>query len=281
MFNTTTIPSQNNNNVSGGFVNVCCILSTSAIVGLFMMEFFLYKLREKNRQSDTNESSDEEEDETETYCHKYEDEFKALSTRTISTDELLQLNTKYVREEVAPKVEVVMTFDKATETFWYYTDQLKEVSYDILETVAQKFVIEHDCKAIYLQTETEASETAKASEAAQASETAQASEAAQSSEAVVSEAAQASEAVASETAAESAKPSIFAKFKDYNTGGKGSTPNFTSVLQVIEQMNHFRYRGKICDYEATLKSEENKKNNTVEPQLDYVTYKKLLEKKED
>jgi len=251
MLNTTTIPSQVNNNVSGGFVNICCILSTSAILGLFMMEIFLYKLREKNRQSDVNESSDEEEeeDETESYCHKYEDVFEALSVRDISKEELLQLNTKIVREEVAPNVEVILTFDKVTETFWYYTDKLKDVSYDILETVAQKFAIEYDCKAIYLQTNV----TASGEGPAQAQE---------GTEAPV-------------------KASVFAKFKNYNTGGKGSAPNFTSVLQVTEQMNHFRYRGKLSDYEATRHSEEKIKNNATEPQLDYASYKKLLEKKED
>ena len=269
MFNTTTIPTKIDNNSGAGFLNICCILSTSAVLAISMMELFLYRLREKNRQIDANESSDEEEPET--YCHKYEEAFDALSLRDISVEELLQLNTKIVREEVAPKVEVIMTFDKVTETFWYYTDQLKEVSYDILETVAQKFAIEHDCKAIYLQAEAAPSEVVAEAPSEVASEAAVAE--------APSEAAEAAPEAAPEAKAAPVKSSIFAKFKDYNTGGKGSTPNFTSVLQVIEQMNHFRYRGKICDYEATLKSEEKKK--TVEPQLDYATYKKLLEKKEE
>jgi hypothetical protein len=71
--------------------------------------------------------------------------------------------------------------------------------------------------------------------------------------------------------------SVFAKFKKYNTGGKGSTPNFTSVVKVIEQMNHFRYRGKIYDYEATQKLSEKKE----EAILDYASYKILCEKKEN
>jgi hypothetical protein len=263
MFNTTTIPTKLENNSGAGFLNLFCILSTSAVLAISMMELFLYRLREKNRQLDTNDSSDE--DETETYCHKYEDVFEALSMRDISPEELLQLNTKIVREEVAPKVEVILTFDKGTETFWYYTDHLKEISYDILETVAQKFAIEHDCKAIYLQADTSDPVTSASETVTSASET------------VTS----ASETEQSETEKAPTKSSVFAKFKDYNTGGKGSTPNFTSVLQVIEQMNHFRYRGKICDYEATLKSEEKIKNNMAEPQLDYATYKKLLEKKTD
>ena len=185
-----------------------------------VIEMFLSRLR--RRESSGEDLSDSEWDsefENDNYCDTYTEAFEALPVRDLSEDELASLNTKIVREEVADEVEVILTYDKTTETFWYYTDKLKEISYDILETVAQKFAIEHDCKAIFLQVlpEPSALEPASLEPAAL-------------------------EGPACEVEQHKVeKPSVFAKFKDYNTGGKGSVPNFTSVIKVIEQMNHFPY----------------------------------------
>jgi hypothetical protein len=197
------------------------------------------------------ENLPESETEEENYCDKYVEEFEDLPARELSEEELTDLNKKIVREQVAEEVEVILTFDKSTDTFWYYTDKLKDVSYDILETVARKFAIDYDCKAIFLTIEGD-DEPASLAEGA----------------------ASLAEGDAASLAAAPA-PSVFAKFKNYNTGGKGSTPNFTSVIKVIEQMNHFRYRGKICDYEETLKVAEKKV--VEEKTIDYASYKKLLE----
>jgi hypothetical protein len=228
------------------FCYLLSILATSLLIGGSMTEFFLYRLREKYRQanseSDSDGETDTEEEEEEKYTEKYQEAYEALATRELSEAELKNLRTKIVREEVAAKVEVLLTYDNSTDTFWYYTDKLSEVSYDILETVARKFVIDNDCKAIFL---TPTEEPAKDAPVA--------------------------------TTADPA-PSVFAKFKSYNTGGKGALPNFTSVVRVVEQMNHFRYKGKVSDYEATQKALAQEK--TEAPELDYVSYKKLLEKKE-
>ena len=159
--------------------------------------------------------------------------------RELSATELKELNQKFVREQVAEKVEVIMTFDKATDTFVYYTDQLKEVSYAILETVAQKFVIEYDCKV------------------------------------VLQDAVGKIEEEEEETQPVAPSSSVFAKFKNYNAG-KGTVPNYATDAKIVEQKNHFRYRGKIYEYENTQKPRENKE----ELLLDYSTYKNLLERKE-
>ena len=257
MFNTTTIPTPINTAVS--LCHIASILSLGGFMWISVIEMFLSRLR--RRESLGEDCSDSESDfESDNYCDTYTEAFEALQVRDLSEDELASLNTKIVREEVADEVEVILTYDKTTETFWYYTDKLKEISYDILETVAQKFAIEHDCKAIFLQVVPEPGAASLGALGA------------------ASLGAAALEPAALEPACEVEqnkieKPSVFAKFKDYNIGGKGSVPNFTSVIKVIEQMNHFRYRGKICDYEATLKAEKK----SEEKSIDYASYKKLLE----
>lgn len=241
MFNTTTIPTQVE--PTNSIFIVFSVLGMGLLLGFSMIELFLYGVSEKAYYGQPESEDEEEEDNQTKYTDQYRAEFEALAMRELTAAELLELNTKIVREQVAEKVEVILTFDKLTETFCYYTDQLKEVSYDILETVARKFAIEYDCKMVCLP----------------------------------AAAAVAEQPVKVKESPSSKDPSVFAKFKNYNTGGKGSTPNFTSVLQVIDQMNHFRYRGKLCDYEETLKNAEK----PAEPSLDYSSYKKLLDKKEN
>ena len=67
--------------------------------------------------------------------------------------------------------------------------------------------------------------------------------------------------------------SVFAKFKKYNTGGKGGKPNFSAEIKVTEQVNHFRYKGKLYDYNESLKERKSEENNST---LDYATYKQLM-----
>ncbi len=244
-YNTTTIPTNNNDSIFSIF-SIFSILSLGAIVGASVIELFLYQLREKEEAYVDDSSEEEEEEEEEDYCDKYKEEFAALTKHKLSDEALIELNKKIVREKVSEKVEVIMTYDKTTETFWYYTDQLKEVSYPILETVARKFAIENDCKNICLQAEQQE----------QAEDGVEGAEPQDKVQVEIQE----------------HIPSVFAKFKSYNAG-KGSVANFTSVVKVIDQMNHFRYRGKIVDYE------ERSKEKVEEPKLDYASYKKLLEEK--
>ena len=249
MINTTTIPTQIYTSSLNAFFNITAVLSMAMLISVSMMELFLYRIREKERDELSGSESESEEEETavtDKYTDKYCEEFAALALRELSDEDLTNLITKVVREQVVEKVEVIMTFDKSTNTFWYYTDNLKDVSYDILETVARKYAIEHDCKKICLTVAEDIPIIVPVDEEEQKKE-----EIAPS-------------------------PSVFAKFKNYNTGTKGSMPNYVPSVKVIEQMNHFRYRGKLYEYEEAQKTGERKE----EPILDYTSYKKLLEKKE-
>ena len=257
MINTTTIPTQFDEGIS--FFNIVTIISGSILWCLTISEFILYSLKDKNIVYGDISDSDEKDIIENDYCSNYLDEFKALVSREMSEDELNNLHNKFVKEHVKDTVDIIMTFDKDTDTFWYYTNHLKEVSYAILETVARKFVIDYDCKIIFLQS-------------------------------VVSTSSTSTSTSTSNTSIERPPPiqaqpevkSVFAKFKQYNTGGKGAAPNFTSNVKVFEQMNHFRYKGKLYEYEEKQKMDENKiKNSVDEPILDYAYYKNLLVKEKE
>lgn len=253
MINTTTIPTiiANDDNFFSVF-----------LTGIFaMVPFWACVIKDIFRRNNMNEEDDDVDD--------YEDDdetislYEALLDRELSEEEIINLQKKYVIEEdfeeddeesdyamadannadanannVDANVnnainKIIMTYNKENEAFWYYTNNLKDISYDRLETLARKFVIEYDCKRIYKEAKTHAS---------------------------------ASEAVTGTEA--SATKSVFAKFKKYNSGSKGASSKFGSDLKVIEQTNHFRYKGKLSEYEAMLQKDKK----PIE--IDYATYKK-------
>jgi hypothetical protein len=191
--------------------------------------------------SKNNDKVEEEEAEVEEerYSDKYVNEFESLSRRNLTKDEMSLLNTKFVQETMADDNVVIMTYDSEIECFCYYTDKLKDVSYDMLETIARKFVIEYDCKFVCVDIK-----------AAPEIE---------------------------DDKIDTQPKSVFAKFKKYNSGAKGGTPNFNTQLKIVEQSNHFRFKGKLCDYEEEQMTKMKKMNNN--PVLDYANYKILLHEK--
>jgi hypothetical protein len=252
MINTTTIPTilvANDDNFFSVF-----------LTGIFaMVPFWACVIKDIFRRNNMNEEDEDDDD--------YEDDdetkslYEALLDRELSEEEIINLQKKYVIEEDYEENDeesdyadvdanadananadadananainkIIMTYNKENEAFWYYTNNLKDISYDRLETLARKFVIEYDCKRIYKEAKTHTTADAEAEAGA------------------------------------SATKSVFAKFKKYNSGSKGASSKFGSDLKVIEQTNHFRYKGKLCEYEAMLQKDKK----PIE--IDYATYKK-------
>jgi hypothetical protein len=266
LYNTTVYAEPGYSSLSEFFSGFLCtlILSSPLLIG-FRNELVRYKNQRKEDDEDEEEEEKDINDE-EDLSTRYVEEFEALANNELSDNDLSNLQYKIVREPTA-KGDIIMTYHKPTEAFWYYTDNLKEVSYNTLEAVARKFVIENNCKHIYLLSP---EARAKAQQQAQALEGQ-----AQSSEPVVEEATFTTTTPAVEAPQEK---SVFAKFKKYNSGSKNATTNFSSNVKVIEQTNHFRYKGKLYDYEESSK-ETQKKDNI--PTMSYADFKRLLENKQN
>lgn len=277
MYNTTTEPTIVNHITIGQFFLNCIGMSSLTFVMIKMMYQWIYEWNERNYVNVVDDDDDEP-DENDEFNKKYEDEFKVLKERKLDEVDFLILSKKWVNEET-PGGNVVMNYDKETECFVYYTDNLKQITYGFLETVARKFVVENDCKIIYIQTKMPVEEEGEG-------------EGEVEGEVEVEEEGEGKVEDKCQVEADK-KPSVFAKFKKYNTGGKGSAPNFKSNVNVIEQSNHFRYKGKLYDYNAY--KESLKKNDVcacdgacvcacdghgeVKKELDYATFKRqILEK---
>jgi hypothetical protein len=267
-YNTTTIPTTMYNTIhtfteANFFISM--ISGMVAILPFWIgIGFMLYNHQaDKNISDDSEDGDGEDEEEKE---EKYMEEFKALADFEINFSEL---KNKMVRETIDREIvnstdeniksfDIILTYDKETETFWYYTDILKEVSYDILETVARKFAIEHNCKRLYVQKAEEKEESDEADK--------------------IENGGEACEAGGAEPPVE--PPSVFAKFKKYNNGtrGIGGLPIFNK--EIVEPTNHFRYKGKLYNYEEVLKKKAGEEKN-INPELDYAAYKLLMQAKKE
>lgn len=308
MYNTTTEPTiENHITMWQLFLNCIGISSLT-----FVMVQMIYKWNElicdaedaedAKDAEDTEDAEDAKDAKDAEYNKKYEDELKALKERNLDEVDFLTLSKQWVNEET-PGGNVVMNYDRETDCFVYYTDHLKQITYGILETVARKFVVENDCKIIYIQAklpvevssegEVEGEGNVEVEGEVEGNVEAECDidcegecegnvevECDIDCEGNVDCEGEVEDKSIVKQLDEDKKPSVFAKFKKYNTGGKGSVPNFKSNVNVIEQSNHFRYKGKLYDYNTykeTLK--HNDVCNGVKSELDYATFKRqILEK---
>ena len=282
------------------FIVIPCAIISGFSIGLFIVAQFIYPSWQKSdalyeiiQESDEEEEDDEdyelEEEEDEDYTLKYKEEFDALSSRSLSVDEIKALKFKIVEEfvkiedivEHKPDQEpeqssieqkderykkIIMTYNNETESFWYYTDHSTKILYPLLDMVARKFVITYDCKDLYICL-------------------------------VVPPAAAVLDEVVAPIVAEAKADddvpmvkSIFAKFKSYSTmtinqsntntlgGGKNKNSITTNTEPIIKKTNQFKYKGKLNDYLliAGLDNDEEDKQSlsSTSAKIDYASFKK-------
>jgi len=257
MYNTTTIPTVIVNN--GPTVFHALLSGFIIVMPFFAGIFHLVRRYDEEHRRDGEEDSDEEEKEGgEEKEGQYVEEFNALTDRELTEKDFKELETKMVKETIdtnddTKKVDIIMSYHKDSESFWYYTNDLKEIAYKTLESVARKFVIEHNCKRLYMQ-------------------------AAPQEEEKQVQCLDKEGACPQEGGLGACPRSVFAKFKKYNTGTKGGLPNYSNDEKTsVEQTNHFRYKGKLYHYEETLKEKERNKDNLPTTLLDYAAYKLMMQ----
>jgi hypothetical protein len=273
-YNTTTIPTTILTAMETTFFSLNCLAGLLAIIPVWLgLSSALYWHYAECEQDDAEAA-----EQNEIINAKYWEELKALPDRVLSDQDLTNLQTKIVRETIEstdPELQnfdLLLTYHKESEAFWYFTDHLKEISYQTLESVARKFVIEYQCKRIYLQASEAGASEAGASEAQE--------EPPEGGVGVLPP----NEPSEGGVGVLPPVRSVFAKFKKYNTGttgGGGSVANYSNDLSLTtEQMNHFRYKGKLYQYEELLKQKMAEAKN-ITPLLDYAAYKLLMQAKKE
>ena len=153
----------------------------------------------------------------------------------------LSLNTV---TETTPRGDVLMYYSSKLGSFVYHS-KTKEIPYKYLETVARKYVIEYNCKKLYIDIRKEYEKGLnKYNEIKEKEEKA---------------AKDLKDGVVDETK-ENKKKQIFANFKTYNRKGEVHNKQKDKIYILKEQANRYSYRGKIEEYsEAKVESCLDKK----------------------
>jgi hypothetical protein len=199
--------------------------------------------------SDTGDTGDDEQQEGEELTEEF---VNNLSLNTIT--------------ETTPRGDVLMYYSSKLGTFVYHS-HTKEIPYNYLETVARKYVIEYNCKKLYIDIRKEYEKGVQKYKEIKAKEE--------------------EEKNAADDTKENKKKQIFANFKTYNRKGEVHNKQKDKIYILKEQANRYSYRGKIEEYseakvESCLdkkvlesmgdkRSEEEKRVNDI----DFASFKKM------
>ena len=200
-----------------------------------------------DEEEDSSDNDDNDANKEEDYSMHYMTEFVLLDKRPLTEDDLEHLQKKMVTE-TTDFGDIIMTYHRPTEAFWYYTDHLKEVSYTLLEAVARKFMVEHNCGGLSPTVSPTVSPIKAEDSLLSATQ---------------------------EGLAGGQNP--FAKFKKYNTGSNSANANSNSANS--NNANHFRYKGKLYEH-ADLQMKKNQEDAVdAVPTMTYAAFKQLMEEK--
>ena len=215
----------------------------------YQMKWF----EEFDEMGDTGDTGDDEQQEGEELTEEF---VNNLSLNTIT--------------ETTPRGDVLMYYSSKLGTFVYHS-HTKEIPYNYLETVARKYVIEYNCKKLYIDIRKEYEKGVQKYKEIKAKE---------------EEEKNAADGGVDDTK-ENKKKQIFANFKTYNRKGEVHNKQKDKIYILKEQANRYSYRGKIEEYseakvESCLdkkvlesmgdkRSEEEKRVNDI----DFASFKKM------
>jgi hypothetical protein len=158
--------------------------------------------------------------------------------------------------ETTPRGDVLMYYSSKLGSFVYHS-RTKEIPYKYLETVARRYVIEYNCKKLYVDIRKEYEKGLnKYKEVKEKEEKA----AADAKDGKV------------EDVKENKKKQIFANLKTYNRKGEVHNKQKDKIYILKENANRYSYRGKIEEYSETKVESCLDKNGK---DIDFASFKKM------
>jgi hypothetical protein len=233
----------------------------------------------RNLYEFADDDDDEEEDQENNskkdipYEMKWFEEFDDMGEEEEEEEE--ELTEEFVNNlslntitETTPRGDVLMYYSSKLGTFVYHS-KTKEIPYNYLETVARKYVIEYNCKKLYIDIRKEYEKGLNKYKEIKAKEDKNAADG------------------GVDETKENKKKQIFANFKTYNRKGEVHSKQKDKIYILKEHANRYSYRGRIEEYneakvESCLdkkvlenmgdkRSDEEKKINNI----DFASFKKM------
>jgi len=179
-----------------------------------------YFIKEVEEEEESKKEKEKETPVIIKYEDKYKEKYETMEEIELTEDRLLSLKNSILLEKT-PLGNVLLFYDHSRGTFTYYSDNA--IPYRFLETVSRKYVVQNDCKKIYISMEDEIKEAEERKQLE-------------------------SKKLDSEPLPE--KKTVFAKLKEYNTGVKKQGPKKTPEKSAIvkEKANRYSYEGKMMNY---------------------------------
>lgn len=172
----------------------------------------------------------------------------------------LSLNTI---TETTPRGDVLMYYCSNLGSFVYHSLS-KEIPYKYLETVARKYVIEYNCKKLYIDIRKEYEKGVNKYKEIKEKE-----------EKALKDAKDGIKDENGQDNNNNKKKQIFANLKTYNRKGEVHNKQKDKIYILKEQANRYSYRGKIEEYsEAKIETSLDKKGKDI----DFASFKKMSAK---
>lgn len=169
----------------------------------------------------------------------------------------LSLNTI---KETTPRGDVLMYYSSKMGSFVYHSFT-KEIPYKYLETVARKYVIEYNCKKLYIDIRKEYEKGVNKYKEIKEKE-----------EKALKDANDGKNSEDVNDTNNSKKKQIFANLKTYNRKGEVHNKQKDKIYILKEQANRYSYRGKIEEYsEAKIETSLDKNGKDI----DFASFKKM------
>ena len=247
-------------------------ISTSLIYFILMVSNIVdeyFERIETDEDEDEGEGEGEDEDEDEEtkeeeipYEMKWFDQFDDAEGEG---DEIVEeeLTEEFVNDlslntvtETTPRGDVLMYYSSKLGSFVYHS-RTKEIPYKYLETVARKYVIEYNCKKLYVDIRKEYEKGLNKYKESKEKE---------------EQAARDVKDGKVDDTKENKKKQVFANFKTYNRKGEVHNKQKDKIYILKEQANRYSYRGKIEEYsEAKVESCLDKNGKDI----DFASFKKM------
>jgi len=209
-------------------------ISTSLIYFILMVSNIVDGYFERNETDEKVETKEEEIPYEMKWFVEFDDKgdenVEAELTEEFVND--LSLNTV---TETTPRGDVLMYYSSKLGSFVYHS-RTKEIPYKYLETVARKYVIEYNCKKLYVDIRKEYEKGLN-----KYKETKEKEEKEEKEE-------QAARDGKVDDTKENKKKQVFANFKTYNRKGEVHNKQKDKIYILKEQANRYSYRGKIEEY---------------------------------
>lgn len=234
-------------------INVAGIITIGIAVSTIFVGVFIYNPKRESRDSDSESNSDSE-DEID-YEYMYMDEYEILERKPISDSVRSSYINNFI-DEKSPRGTVMLSYDNNETAFIYYSNS-KDIPYKYLETISRKFIVDNDCKELYVDYRDELIDGINR----------------------YNENIKKKQKLNNDTDNEDnnvkAKKSVFAKFKEYNKTERNVNTKKEYVL--TENANRYIYKGTLLDYENYVNDKDNRNNivNNEYENIDFKTFKQL------